>query len=240
MSASIPRHLVRLLPHLAALAVIVLCARLAIWQFDRAEYKAKLMAQWDHAEAVSLAAPQAAVDAPYLRVSTRGRFVAGRNVLLDNQVHRGQAGVHVYTPFRPDDSDRVWLVNRGWHALPSRSGPRPRVAAPDGEVEIAGRLVDPPRVGRQLGEAGPLSAERWPQLVTYLDIDRIREVMAPRVADQVILLDPEHPAHLTGEPWSPVVFGPTRHKAYAWQWVTMAVVVFLIWVFLTWRNRRPT
>jgi hypothetical protein len=35
------------------------------------------------------------------------------------------------------------------------------------------------------------------------------------VQDRVILLDPDHPAHLSGDEWQPVTFGPERHRAYA-------------------------
>lgn len=234
MSAS---PITRWLPHLAAVLVILVCARLALWQFDRAEEKAGLLEAWAQADALALehAGPGAVA---YARVQAAGRFEAGRNVLLDNQIRNGQPGVHVFTPFRPAGLDRSWLVNRGWHALPSRQTPLPRIETPEGRIEIAGRLSHPPRVGRQLGEARPLNEEDWPNLVTYLDLARVEDALGSELADRVILLDPAHPAHLTGDDWRPVNFGPDRHRAYAWQWITMAVVVFLIWAGLTWRSLR--
>ncbi|NBD95687.1 MAG: hypothetical protein GVY11_04330 [Gammaproteobacteria bacterium] len=231
--------IVRWLPHLAAVAVVFMCARLAVWQFDRADEKRRLLLAWEQAGAVALD-EAASENARFVEVSARGRFDTDRQVLLDNQVRAGQTGVHVFTPFNQESSDRTWLVNRGWHALASRQGPLPEIEAPGGSLEISGRLTGPPRVGLQLGETRALEPDRWPNLVTYMDLDRVETALGGALADEVILLDPDHPAHLTGDEWQPVNFGPDRHRAYAYQWITMGIVVFLIWVALTWRNLRKS
>ncbi|RFF31933.1 SURF1 family protein [Wenzhouxiangella sediminis] len=231
--------IIRSIPHLAAVLVILMCSRLAVWQFDRADEKRGLMQAWEQAGEIALGEPLPA-DATYAEVRATGTFEPSRNVLLDNQIRAGQAGVHVFTPFRPDGMERSWLVNRGWHPLASRQAPLPRVGVPETATSISGRLRSPPRVGRQLGEARPLDADNWPNLVTYLDLDRVEQALGSQLADRVILLDPAHPAHLTGDDWRPVNFGPDRHLAYAWQWITMAVAVFLIWVALTWRKIRKS
>ena len=136
--------------------------------------------------------------------------------------------------------ERILLVNRGWHPLASRQAPLPEIDTPNEPLEITGRLANPPRVGLQLGEAGPLDADKWPNLVTYLDLDRVEKALGDEVAGRIILLDPENAVHLSGDEWRPVNFGPDRHRAYAWQWITMAAVVFLIWVVLTWRSLQKT
>lgn len=228
---------IRWLPHLAAVLVILMCARLAVWQFDRAEEKRGLLQAWEQADALALDEP-VPEGAAYAHVRATGHFDTSRNILLDNQIRDGQPGVHVFTPFQPQGMDRSWLVNRGWHQLSSRQGPLPEVASPAGNLAIDGRLVSPPRVGLELGEARPLDPANWPNLVTYLDLSRVETALGRELADRVILLDPAHPAHLTGKPWRPVNFGPDRHRAYAWQWITMAVAVFFIWVALTWRSIR--
>ncbi|NBB91587.1 MAG: hypothetical protein GVY32_00275 [Gammaproteobacteria bacterium] len=231
--------ILRWLPHLAALLVIVLCARLAAWQFDRADEKRTLLSAWEQADRMSLEQAES-LDSSYARISARGQFDTRRHVLLDNQIRAGRAGVHVFTPFRPDGASGSWLVNRGWYPLASRQAPLPSIETPSRAASIEGRLVDPPRVGRQLGEARALDADEWPNLVTYLDLDRVEAALETSLAGRIILLDPAHDIHLTGDPWRPVNFGPDRHRAYAWQWITMAVVVFLIWVALTWRSFRKS
>jgi len=234
MSMSSTR-IIRWLPHVAAVLVIFMCVRLAVWQFDRAEEKRSLLHDWERAGTVALGKtdPQGSA---YARVDSTGRFDPSRHVLLDNQIRDGRPGVHVFTPFTPQGLERTWLVNRGWHPLESRQAALPEIETPVERVTMSGRLVSPPRVGLQLGEARALDDERWPKLVTYLDIDRVEQALGAELAERVILLEPSHPAHMTGDEWRPVNFGPDRHRAYAWQWITMAIVVFLIWVSLTWRS----
>ncbi|HLR87520.1 MAG TPA: SURF1 family protein [Wenzhouxiangella sp.] len=223
------------LPHIAAIAVIVVCFMLAGWQFDRADEKRALLRHWDNAPAAGL---EQAEDhfSPYAKIHARGRFDARQQILLDNQVRNGQAGVHVFTPFVPAGQSRIWLVNRGWHALPSRHSSLPHIDAPQGDVEIFGRLTKPPRAGLQLGEIPPLDTRQWPNLMTWLDMDVVARALGRNLAAHVVLLDPDHPAHLTGDAWQPITFTPERHLAYAWQWITMAVVVFLIWAGLSWKR----
>lgn len=237
MSTSPIKAFTHWLPHLAAVLVIVLCCRMAAWQFDRADEKRQLASAWEQAPHVQLSGAGAGPQ-PYLRVTTEGRFDTERHILLDNQIRAGQAGVHVFTPFRADPEGRLWLVNRGWQPLPSRQGPLPAIETSGERLMLSGRLVEAPRVGRQLGQARELETDHWPQLVTYLDTGRVASALGESTAERVILLDPDHPAHLTGDAWQPLNFGPDRHLAYAWQWITMAVAVFLIWVVLTWRSFR--
>ncbi len=214
-----------------------MCAHLAAWQFDRAEEKTRLLLSWERAEAITLgkAAP---AQAGYARVQARGVFDPSRNVLLDNQMRSSQPGVHVFTPFQPEGTNRSWLVNRGWHSRSSRRQALPEVGSPAGSVTIAGRLAQPPRVGLELGKAQPLDPDHWPNLVTYLDLGLVENALGVELSDRVILLDPAHPAHLTGDEWRPVNFGPERHRAYAWQWITMGVAVLIIWIVLSWRMLR--
>jgi len=72
--------------------------------------------------------------------------------------------------------------------------------------------------------------------MTWLDMDVVARALGRNLAAHVVLLNPDHPAHLTGDAWQPVTFTPERHLAYAWQWITMAVVVFLVWAGLSWKR----
>lgn len=229
----------RVLPHLAALLVLALCFKLAFWQLERATYKDGLMHDWQDAPAVMLDRDDSIQPERYARISASGYFDTEHHVLLDNQVRNMHAGVHVFTPFQPSGSNRIWMVNRGWQPMPQRSN-LPEFDTASGEVTIHGRLAEPPRVGLQIGTAAALDAENWPNLMTYFDLDNIRQVLGDHVQDRVILLGPDHPAHLSGDEWQPVTFGPERHRAYAFQWMTIAAVVFIIWLVLTVRSFRQS
>jgi len=223
------------LPHLAAILVLIGCARLALWQLDRAEEKQALVDQWQSAPASLLT--EEALES-YTPVTGTGRFDPTRHVLLDNQIRNNHPGVHVFTPFHPEDTDWIILVNRGWQPFDRRSGQWPEFETDSQRLELSGRISPPPRVGVQIGRAESLDPENWPNLMTYFDLEHLREAFGPNLADHVILLDVDHPAHLSGDDWRPVTMGPERHRGYAFQWASIGFVVFLIWIILTARALR--
>lgn len=235
---SMTRRIYQIVPHVAAIAVILLCVRLAVWQLERAESRQQLLDAWQDAPAVDLETASDAPEPGYARVIARGRLDAARHILLDNQVRNSRSGVHVFTPFRPEGSDEIWLVNRGWQPMTRQTQQIPGFTTPARPVTIRGRLSEPPDVGIRIGRADPLDSRDWPNLMTYFDLDRIREVFDDPVRSSVILLDPDHPAHLSGDAWQPLTFGPERHRAYAFQWSAIGSVVFIIWIVLTVRSFR--
>ncbi|MCC5864518.1 MAG: SURF1 family protein [Wenzhouxiangella sp.] len=224
-----------LLPHLVAVLVLTACLRLAGWQLDRAEEKDLLVAQWAEAPALALS-DLGESPPPFALVAGSGRFDTERHILLDNQLLNNHPGVHVFSLFSVEEGELRILVNRGWQPWLRRTGEWPRFETPEGPIELSGRLSPPPRVGFQLGEAEDLDSESWPNLMTYFDLDKIRAVLGADLHDQIVLLEPEHPLHLSSEPWRTVIMGPERHRAYAFQWYSIALAVFLIWCFLGYRQ----
>ncbi|NKI36047.1 SURF1 family protein [Wenzhouxiangella sp. XN79A] len=224
-----------LVPHLAAAAVVCGCVALMLWQIDRAEDKRQRLAEVAAAPTLTLSDVSAETAVP-ARVRSSGRFEADRQLLLDNQVHQRQPGVQVFTPWRGDDG-RLVLVNRGWAPWSDRRPPRPD-PRPPAIQRIEGLLVAPPEVGLRLGAGSELDPDGWPNLVTYFDPEPLAGLYGPELLPQVIRLDPDHPAHLTGADWPVVTFGPERHLGYAFQWGLMAAVVVAIWSGLSWRAHR--
>jgi surfeit locus 1 family protein len=226
------------LPHLAAVLVLIACTRLALWQLDRADEKQTLMDQWETAPALSLSTLDTQAGERFTRVTGRGHFDPDRHILLDNQIRNNHPGVHVFTPFYPDGSDAIIMVNRGWQPWQRRSGQWPQFDTPEGLIEISGRLNQPPRVAVRLGQADALNPDQWPNLMTYFDLDRIEEVFGDGLVPNVVLLDPEHPDHFTADPWQLINMGPEKHRGYAFQWASIGTVVLLIWLVLSVRTFR--
>lgn len=226
------------LPHVVALLVLIACIQLSLWQLDRADEKSDLMSQWESAEALDLSVFEAEGAPLYSEVSGAGRFDPHRQIFLDNQIRSNHPGVHVFTPFTPEGTDQIILINRGWQPWLRRSGQWPEFDTPTEPVTIRGRISEPPRVGLEIGRAEPLNPEQWPNLMTYFDIERIRDAMGSSVAGQVILLDPEHAEHLTGDEWRLINMGPDKHRGYAFQWASIGLAVFILWLILTLRSFR--
>lgn len=224
------------IPHVAALAVVAACAWLAQWQVERAGEKREILARWNRPVPADLDALEPPYELPR-PVAGVGLWDADRQLLIDNRVRSGRTGVDVLTPFRLPDG-RVFLVNRGWAPWPSRSAPLPDPPIEDAGAGIRGVLDTPPGTGVRLGRPETPGAGDWPVLMTYFDQDVLRRLYRGELQPAVIRLDPEHPAHLTGDAWQVVTFGPARHIGYAWTWGTISLVVTAIWLVLTVRQIR--
>ncbi len=224
-------------PSLLLIPLALVFVRLAIWQFDREQQKANLIQQFQNADGIRWPAVGPDSDR-FSRVNGRGRFDAAHSVLLDNQPFAGRNGVHVYTPFRFEDG-RYALVNRGWLPLPADRR-LPAFDTPINEITITGILNRPPEVGLRLGNARPLNSAQWPNLVTYLELPLISDALGYSVSAWVVQLTGEHPAGFDGQQWSPVNFGPDKHRAYAIQWLALASTVAVVYVLIAIRRKPST
>lgn len=236
MNLSLGQLLKHAVPHVVAFGLILVCVQLAEWQQGRAAEKARLIEQWDQALSLTIDTPLDLDRAPlFAKITLEGRFDPTRHLLLDNQTRNNHPGVHVLVPFYPARSERIILINRGWQPWLRHSGQWPEYETPEGQVTLQGRLSEPPSVGFQLGEVPPLNANEWPNLMTYFDFSRIQEVFGPNVSNRTILLDPTDPHHLSQDPWPSVNMTPERHRAYAFQWLAIALAIGLIWASLSYR-----
>jgi len=234
-----------LIPHLAALGVIAGCAWLTQWQIERAGEKRVITERWNDRAVVQLATLNQPFSLPQ-PVEGVGNWVPGRQILLDNRIRDRRSGVHVLTPLQTDNG-KIFLVNRGWASWPARTAELPNpdidksgaeVGSPNRQSSIKGVLNNPPGTGVRLGGAEAVDGEQWPVLVTYFDQDVLSRLYGDTLQPAVIQLDSEHPAHLTGDAWNVVTFGPERHIGYAMTWASVALVVAGIWVVLTYRQVR--
>lgn len=222
-------------PTIVAIILIALFVWLGFWQLDRAQYKERLWAQFNRADSGELVRIDTTAGLTglerYTPVRLRGHYDEQHQILLDNRIHEGRAGVHVYTPLRL--SGGVVLVNRGWLPLPPARRPLPAAPAPGGEVTVQGLISPPPPAGLVLGEVQ--APETWPWLTPYLMLDRVQTALAHPVAERVILLSPQAP-HGFVRNWAPDTLPPARHTGYAVQWFALALAMFVVWVVVNFRK----
>ncbi len=211
------------------------------WQQGRAESKERIVtafAQGERADTLPVQPdPQA-----FTRVKLSGRFDAGRQWLVDNQVHQARPGLHVLTPFEVNDDSgagRTLLVNRGWVAQGPDRSRLPDVPSPPASATIEGFLAPVRTPGIQLGE-GPGAAGddvEWPRRVVWPDLDTMAQELGQPLYPLVLYLDANSPAGLDGRDWQPVSMGPERHRGYAVQWYALAATAIAGWLVLATRRR---
>ena len=212
------------------------------WQLQRAEEKRQLQAQYDALakdDPVSISRYQESAEAlRFHRVRARGVYEPRYQILLDNRVHQGQAGYHVLTPLRIEDSDMRVLVNRGWVPLGESRDRPPKIETPSETVEVTGVATLPSEVPLKL--VAPPAAGSWQLVWPYLDIQSYRAATGYAVQPVVVLLDPQSPAGGFDRHWTRLDSGVAVHQGYAFQWFALAMALLAVYVYLGVRAARSS
>jgi cytochrome oxidase assembly protein ShyY1 len=215
----------------------VACFYLGLWQWHRHEDKqVKVDAIARHYDASPVPLEQALAAGPltperqWTRVTLRGTYAPGSDLLVRNRTLDQTVGFEVLTPLSTDG--HVVLVDRGWvpNAQDAETTP-PADPAPAGEVAVTGWLrTDEPSLGRDLPH---------PQLASIDLTDARAQVPALSPLDWYVVLGSQQPAASPGaHPVRPLPrpeedLGP--HQAYAYQWwLFMPGGVVFVW----WAMRR--
>lgn len=215
---SVPRPLLAVVL-LSVLAV--LCASLGFWQLGRAG-ESRAAAQRFEAALELPAFTLETADAPddglrYRRVTTTGRYVPERQVLIDAMVHDGAVGYLVLTPFAPDDGGPWLIVNRGWVPADAFRGVLPDVAVEGSARRVTGVLDRLPSPGLRLGDAPPPARDAPLQVMTFPTMDALEDVLGRRLFAFQLRLDADQPDGFVRELSAPGL-PPERHLGYAVQW----------------------
>ncbi len=225
-----------LAPGVAAAAFIALAVSLGNWQTRRAGEKLELsrkIEQSTREPVLSIPSTRiAAVEFERRHVSARGRFIARATLFLDNKVLRGAAGYHVLTPLALEGGDLHVLVNRGWIAAGERSR-LPSVPTPESDQTIEGIAVVP---GRRFVELAPEAASG--PLRQNLVLEREEKRLALRLQPFVIEQTSGAQDGLARE-WERPDTGVERHRSYAPEWYSFAVLAAILYVVLSFKQTGP-
>ena len=229
---------------LLTLAGTLLFLRLGVWQLHRADEKEELLRRYAAAaqepvrEFAAVGAKPPADAFPRVRVA--GQYLAGRLYLLDNPKHDQRGGVEVYAPFRPDGGERLLLVDQGF--LPGNGTDQaPQLPPlPEGRRELTGFYQPAPGVGFEMGGDALARQTRWPKTTVYLDLEQVSKDLGTSLYPRVLALEAE-PSSIYVREHTPdfSAMPPARHRAYAFQWFTFAVVAVVMFLFLH-RKRKAT
>jgi surfeit locus 1 family protein len=224
-------------PSLATLVLLPVLIGLGHWQLERAAWKQGLVDA--HAARIGepaqalrsvLASSAASADLEYRQVTAQGVYDLDHQLLLDNQIYQGRAGYQVLTPLRLDgvESGDDWvLVNRGWVPLGESRSQLPAVTGPAERITLRAVIKLPP--GKAFGPEA-VESSGWPQVIQQLEIGPIGKQIGHPLLPMVLLLDKEDPGGFVRD-WKPVYgITPDKHRAYAAQWFTLALVLLIIYI----------
>jgi surfeit locus 1 family protein len=207
------------------------------WQLDRKQQKEQMMGLYESAPELEYAQADK-LNQPYARIQLTGRYDPNWQLLLDNKVLNGRAGVHVLTLFRPAYGKPI-LVNRGWLPLGPDRSIFPEIPTPTGDIHISGMLINPAEDGVRIGEPEKLHGVSERRLVTYLAMSEVSTAFNGNVSQHLVQLDATDESGFAGRDWQPTVMLPAQHGAYAVQWFSLAVAILIIWFTLSWKRLPP-
>lgn len=224
---------------LLALAGAGAFTRLGFWQLGRAVEKEQMTARYEARRQLAPLDINTALGRGYdiddFPVRVKGRYDNSRQVYLDNQPHGGRAGFHVHTVFFPEGDPVGVLINRGWVEVGPDMQKLPPVPSADAGI-VLGTLATP----SPLFTVGEPDYSQRPLRVGRLEIARLSNALGVELRPFVVRLDASAPDGFVRD-WSPSArlgMPPQKHRAYAFQWFSLAFTVVVVLLVVNLRKER--
>lgn len=213
-------------------AVAILLS-LSYWQWQRAAQKQESLnqfARWQAQPAASLTElfsfhlQHNLLARDGASIAFNARWVTPFVWLLDNQLIKGRPGYDVVIPVQEQNTSSfsIVLVNLGWVAAPPVRTELPSVHIPN-EMMIQGiyrARTDNLLLGKNIEDQG-----RWPMRLQKIDNQLLSHYLPVELLPGVVYQQQSSPFLVH---YNPVVLPPERHKAYALQWLLLAVAALLV------------
>lgn len=139
------------------------------------------------------------------------------------------AGFEVITPLALTDKKAV-AINRGWMAAPPDRSILPNTDTPLDVVKVIGVVLPPSTLFLELSR-DTIAGRVWQNL----DLDQYARHTGLELVPVVIQLDNDLSDGLSRQ-WPRPDFGAGKHRAYALQWYSMSVAIFLLYLLLNVRR----
>lgn len=218
----------------AGAVVMIVCALLSQWQWDRAEQRAeandRIEAATDPADLDTVLPAGAELDeeSRWTLVEATGTYDPAGEIVLRAQTNNGANGYEIVTPLILADGTAL-LVDRGFVAAETSGGLPEYPPAPSGEVTVTGRVFESePAGGSVTREDGRIEARR-------LDLDRLGgELDYGLRGAWIALTEPDEGLQALEAP----SFRAWQNYSYAVQWALFAALVPVGWTVLVRRELR--
>ncbi|MBA6231096.1 MULTISPECIES: SURF1 family protein [unclassified Colwellia] len=204
--------------------------KLGLWQSDRAlqkEQRIETITQLSQTQALSLSQVLSEKnEINDLPITMFGEFDNNTIFLLDNQTNKGQLGYRVYQVFKSDE--QAVLVNLGWVVGSINRQEIPDVQAIIGKYQLSGH-VRKIEQGIMLMEQ-VLVKGKWPLRVQQIELDKFSTLISRQLLPFVVYLDKTESVGYEKN-WQPIVMPPEKHRAYAFQWFSLAIAWLLLMIW---------
>ena len=211
---------------------VIVFVFLGLWQIERAAHKEGLL-QAFNSEQESPPIRLTSQSPDWSRVFVDGIFDSSRQILIDNQIHKGKVGYKIFTPFRFDDN-KIVLVDRGWIAQGQSRSDLPQLNILEKKSRIIATVTSPEQ-GVLAGSE--LLTNEWPRVSQTKAIEVIASAFKEPILDIVLVLDPGSSQITEFIQIKPFAITPVKHYGYAMQWFTMSIVLLGMFLYALKREK---
>lgn len=233
-------------PIVLGIAGVILTVSLGQWQTRRAEQKIKLQKQFEQSRQappfnLTVEKGKVAVGLEWQHVLLQGEFLPFYTIYLDNRIRDGIPGFYVLTPFKLAGTEYSIVINRGWVARDVHDvNHRPNHGEISGIVEIEGILQ------KEISQTYLLSANEnemqkgviWQRFGLMSYQRQMGLKLLPWIVFQ--LDQPNLSKDGLIRDWKLPELGIEKHRAYAFQWYAMAVMILILVGIVQWKKIRPS
>ena len=231
---------------IVTLLIFSLLLKLGFWQLARAQQKQQRLnniAQFAQHAALSLEQVLTIAhqknhksnNVNDLLVKVSGDFDANHVLLLDNQFNQGKIGYRVLQIFNAKSA--ALLVNLGWIPAGTNRQILPIIKAISGFHTITGHVRIPER-GITLAQQ-QYQQVQWPFRIQQVELDKISSLIGKQLLPFMIYLDKNEQLGFIKN-WHPIVMLPEKHRAYAFQWFSLAIawLALMVWAAIKNNNKQ--
>ena len=211
---------------------VIVFVFLGVWQIERAAHKEVLL-QAFNSEQESPPIRLTSQSPDWSRVFVDGIFDSTRQILIDNQIHKGKVGYKIFTPFRFDDN-KIVLVDRGWIAQGQSRSDLPQLNILEKKSRIIATVTSPEQ-GVLAGSE--LLTNEWPRVSQTKAVEVIASAFKEPILDIVLVLDPGSSQITEFIQIKPFAITPVKHYGYAMQWFTMSIVLLGMFLYALKREK---
>ena len=211
---------------------VIVFVFLGVWQIERAAHKEGLLLAFN-SEQESPPIRLTSQSPDWSRVFVDGIFDSSRQILIDNQIHKGKVGYKIFTPFRFDDN-KIVLVDRGWVAQGQSRSDLPQLNILEKKSRIIATVTSPEQ-GVLAGSE--LLTNEWPRVSQTKAVEVIASAFKEPILDIVLVLDPGSSQITEFIQIKPFAITPVKHYGYAMQWFTMSIVLLGMFLYALKREK---
>lgn len=223
--------------------VFLLLIKLGFWQSERAiekEQRLSRIMELSEQQALPLEAVLALEDISDgindVAISLTGKFDDKSLFFLDNQTNNGRLGYRVLQVFY--HGEYAVLVNLGWVLGSINRNELPDIETIKGKYQLLGHVREV-ELGIQL-MAQNFTDKSWPIRIQQIEIEKFSALTGRPLLPFVVMLDKEQAVGYEKN-WQPIVMPPEKHRAYAFQWFSLAAawLILMLWAASKSKERRP-